>query len=300
LDDRSIGSRDRSIWSGVPRAAWLLLGIAAIQLAVAVAMDWYQLFGPYLILRPEMIIGALTSVAPFLLAAAVLTGAVRWPAGRRWLGWGAAAFGLYGVTETILSIWLLSWSSSPSPGPVAGWTQAGLIARASVSLLAALVAPMFLAMGLRAARNFPVLDDRARRIAMVAIGVLGFVAVAGGIALAAAEAAGLNEAGAAWLTAVFRGSTTLAAATMALLGVAAVGAAPRQRALPELLIAVGVSVVIGASAWTWWFQALVPYQEQGAMLALVFTGPRAANLIGLLLLIAGFAAGALLRDRGEG
>ena len=300
MNDRSTDPRGRSVWRSVPVAAWLLLGFAAIQLAVLVAMDWYQLFGPYLILRPEMVIGAFTSVAPFLLAAAVLTGAVRWPAGRSWLGWGAVAYAMHGLMETILSIWVVSWTSSPFAGPVSGWTQAGLIARASISLLAALAAPLLLAMGLRAARTFPVSDDRVRRIAMLAIGVLGFVAVAGGGALAAAEAAALNEGGAAWLTAVFRGVTTLAAGTMALLGVAAVGAAPRQRALPELLIAFGASAVIVASAWTWWLQGLVPFEEQGAILGLAFTAPSGVNLVGLLCLVAGFAAGALVRGRGAG
>ncbi|HUH16526.1 MAG TPA: hypothetical protein VMM85_01125, partial [Methylomirabilota bacterium] len=121
--------------AGIPLAAWLLLGVAAITLGVHVAVDWYQIFGPYLIVRPERVFQAISSVAPFLLAAAVLVGAVRWPAGRPWLALGAAALALFGVLELALLAWIALW--------LPGFTepmQATMIVRAVIAALASLVA----------------------------------------------------------------------------------------------------------------------------------------------------------------
>lgn len=129
----------------------MLLAAAAAAFAIFVIRDWYRLFGPYVVIRPERVIEAATVVAPLLVAAAVLVGAVRWPSGRRWLAWGAAAFALHGLLDAAYSGWSAWWETSP--GPIGSPAEGLLLARAWMSLAAGVAGPALLAVGLWATRQ---------------------------------------------------------------------------------------------------------------------------------------------------
>ena len=278
--------------SSIPRIAWLLLAAAATSFAVFVVRDWYQLFGPYLIVRPQLVIEAVATAAPFLVAAGVLAGRGRWPAGSRWLTWGAGAYALNGVLQVLWSAWLAWWEASPSL--VASPMDGLLAARAWLSLLSAIAAPALLAAGLWAAsRRRP--STGRERVASALIAGIAVAALAGSALLAVTEMA--REAGSGMVPfesiigAVFSVGLALSAAAMALLALAAVRAIPRRGPLPELAVAGGATLAAVGPPWMSWAQVVLPQATLAEHSGWAFTVPGAVVAAGMLLLAGGFALG---------
>lgn len=299
MDDGVLGRRgSRTVRAWMP---WALgaLGVAAlVQVGARVAPDWYRIFGPYLLVDADMVVGAIRAVSPFALAAAVLVGAQRWAAGRRWLHLGALALALQGLLGLGSDIWWAIWEASP--GEVSDGVQLLLIARFVAGAIAVPVAWAFLAAGLWSARTDATLV-RPRRAAMVLIGLVGLVAAGSGI----------------WVAALYLGSPNLGAATLlytavgvlvaigfaatALLALAAVRVTPRRSWMPEVLIAVGATLVAAVTAWEWAFPYAAPLQELPFdVSSWLFTLVSAIVTLGFVAMIAGFGAGALARDRQAG
>lgn len=279
----------------VPPVAWLLLFAAAVTLAFFVVRDWYQLFGPYLIVRPERVLDALGAIAPLLVAAGIVIGAVRWPTGRRWLAWGAAAFTVHGLLDAAFNGWLAWWETSP--GPLDPPADGIFLARAWVSLAAAITGPALVAVGLWAARRDGGRKGLAGTVVTFGLGLLGAMALVGGGALAAGELARASAVGFSGLG-IVSGPTyiiglALAAAAMAALAIAALRARPRRGPLPELVIAAGATLAAIGPAWVTWAQVVLPQAVLAEQSGLAFFLPGGMTAAGMLLVAAGFALGAL-------
>lgn len=277
----------------LPILAWAFVGAAALQLALWASVNWYRIFGPYLILRLEDLSSIAIGMAPFLLGAAVLVGAARWPEGRRWLIAGAALSALSGVAQTATEAWWL-WRMTDPIAPE-GLVQVWLIAGRLVLVTAAALAALCLAVGLarvHAARQ------ASRSALLVPVGV-GAVVVAGGLGLLARELGAASEipdeqAAFVVLGVVHRLLATLGALGLAALAVAAVRAMPATGPLPEVLIAAGATLAAAGSAATWIGQSILSFEVQGEQVVWVFTVPSVLVSIGIVLVIAGFGAAALL------
>lgn len=290
-----IQERREQTW--MPLAAWALVAAAGLHLVLWAARSWYRIFGPYLVLRFEDVAAIVTGIAPFLLAAAILIAAERWPSGRRWLLAGAALSAGHGVLSSAnFAFW--SWQQSEGFLPQGG-TQLALVAGSMLQAVAGALVPLCLAVGLwtvATGRRVPVLVT-------VVASVIALVALAGAIALASQELsaatrvpniqAGLVVYGVAYWVALAAG-----AVGWTLLAVAAVRALPDRGGLPEGIIASGALVVGAGSGLPWLSQALVSLDDRGALGFWLFSVPAAAVAIGLLLVIVGFAAAAT-HARGE-
>ena len=299
VDDGMLGRRSsRSVPAWMP---WALgaLGVAAlVQVGARVAPEWYRIFGPYLLVDADMVVGAIRAVSPFALAAAVLVGTQRWTAGRRWLHLGALTLALQGLLGLGSDIWWAVWEASP--GEVSDGVQLLLIARFVASAIAVPVAWAFLAAGLWSARTDESLGG-PRRAAMVVIGLVGLVALGSGTWVAALYLGVPNLGAALPLYAAVGVIVAIGFAATALLALAAVRVMPRRGWMPELLIAVGATLVAGVTAWEWAFPNVVPLQELPFdVSSWVFTLVSAIVTLGFVAMIAGFGAGALARDRQSG
>jgi hypothetical protein len=281
----------------LPILAWAFVGAAALQLALWASVNWYRIFGPYLILRLDDLSSIVTGMAPFLLGAAVLVGAARWPEGRRWLIAGAVLSALSGVAQTATEAWWL-WRMTDPIAPE-GLVQVWLIAGRLVLVTAAALAALCLAAGLARVRP----ARPASRSALLVPVAVGAVVVAGGLGLLARELGAASEipdeqAAFVVLGIVHRLLATLGALGLAALAAAAVRAMPVAGVLPEVLIAAGATLAAVGSAATWIGQALLSFEEQSQQLLWVFTTPFAATAVGLVLIIAGFGLAALTGRRG--
>ncbi len=280
----------------IPWQVWALLVGAIVQLGVQIAPDSYQVFGPYFLVDGEMVVGWLQSIPPFMLAAAVVLGADRWPAGRRTLLISAAVLGLFAVLRLGSDIWWAVWEASghtwdPSPP----WLLGGLVATS----LFFMIGHVLLAAGLWAARSDRP-TDRAQAAVMVTIGFVGIIAV--GVALwVAARTLALAPADHLVYATTVPLLTAAGLAALALVAVAAVLVAPRAGGTPEVLIAAGAVIAMAASAWSWSFPNLVPLQEVPEQAFVwAFTLPRVAEVVGWLTMVAGFGLAALALRRGMG
>ena len=293
------GMLDRRSSRTVP--AWMpwalgALGVAAlVQVGARVAPEWYRIFGPYLLVDADMVVGAIRAVTPFVLAAAVLVGAQRWPAGRRWLHLGALVLGLQGLLGLGSDILWAIWEASP--GDLSDGIQILFTVRYVVSTIAVLAAWALLAAGLWSARTDAALDG-PRRAAMVVIGLVGLVALGSGTWVAA-QYVGVPNIGAAITLYVTAGVlVAIGFAATAVLALAAVRVMPRRGGMPELLIGLGATLVAGAAAWEWTVPQVFPLQGLPFNVSSwVFTLVSAIVTLGFAAMIAGFGAGALARDR---
>jgi hypothetical protein len=277
----------------LPILAWAFVGAAALQLALWASVNWYRIFGPYLILRLEDLSSIITGMAPFLLGAAVLVGAARWPDGRRWLIAGAALSAVSGFAQSATEAWWL-WRMTDPIAPE-GLVQVWLIAGRLVQVTAAALAAVCLAAGLARARParptpWPVL------LVPVAVGA---VVVVGGLGLLARELAAASEipdeqAAFVVLGVVHRLLATLGALGLAALAVTAMRAMPAAGVLPEALIAAGATLAAAGSAATWIGQWVLSFDAQSEQFVWVFTVPSVMVSIGIVLVIVGFGAAALL------
>lgn len=300
VDDGMLGRRSsRAVPAWMP---WALgaLGVAAlVQIGARVAPDWYRIFGPYLLVDADMVVGAVRAVSPFVFAAAVLVGAQRWPAGRRWLHLGALALGLQGLLGLGSDIWWAIWE--PSPGELSDGVQVMFIARSFASAIAVIAASALLAAGLWSARADATLGGGRHRVAMVVIGLVGLVALGSGLWVAAVYFGSPNLGDAILLYAAVGVLVAIGFAATALLALAAAWVKPRRGGMPEVLIAGGATLVAGVAAWEWAFPNLVPLQELPPdVIPWAFTLVSALVTLGFVAMIAGFGAGALARDRHPG
>ena len=278
----------------IPLLAWVLVAAAAAQVGIWMAVNWYRVFGPYLILRLEDLSSIITGAAPFLLAAAVLIGAPRWPAGRRWLYAGAALIALQGVMKTFADAWW-AWRMGDPIAPE-GALQVALVIANLVAVAAVALAPLCLAAGLGRMESV----RRAPRLAVGLIVVVGLAAAAAGLGLGVREIAWAfelqGEQGAFIVLAVaYRVLITLGAVALAVLALAALRALPLAGVVPEALIAAGAAVAAAGLATSWAGQALLSVEAQSANLAWVWTLPWTVESIGKVILIAGFAVAGLGR-----
>ena len=269
---------------------WVLVAAAAAQVGIWMAANWYRVFGPYLILRIEDLSSIVTGVAPFLLAAAVLVGVHRWPAGRRWMYAGAALIALHGVIKTFADAWW-AWRMSDPVAPE-GAIQVALVVANLVAVAALVLAPLCLAAGLGRMESV----RRAPRLAVGLIVAVGLAAAASGLGLGLREIAwGIqfqSDQGAfIVLSVAYRLLITLGGVAFAVLGLAALRAFPLAGVVPEVLIAIGAAVTATGLAITWAGQALLSFESQDQFW--VFALPWTVESIGKIVLIAGFAAAGL-------
>jgi hypothetical protein len=275
-------------------AALLTLG-AAISLVVQLLPRWYQIFGPYLIIDPDLALDAVTSATLFALPAAVLLGSARWPAGRRWLCWGAAALAVLALTSLVREAWFAAFLASPdasSQFPDGAWTAVWLGGTAAMVVGHALLAVgLWVGTGGSAASSPPLVRAAGAFVAMASVGVFlasawtALIAPWNGIQTAILATGGGILLGAAY-------------AALALVAFAALRAMPRVAALPELLIAVGATLAMLSGAGLWVLPSLV-LGEVSDVITGVFLALRTASAVGLLLLAVGFGLGAVGGVRGN-
>lgn len=275
----------------IPWPVWALLAGAVAQLAVQVAPDSYQVFGPYFLVDGSMLVGWLQSVAPFLLAAAVILGADRWPAGRRALLGAAAALAVVGVLRLASDAWWAIWETSPGiiPDGMQPWLTGAYLGAG----LGAFLAYALMARGLGATSpEGPVGGARVGLMSLIALA--GLVATGAGLwtVVITFDYAGSREQ--LWVAVV--GTILVAAgfAALAAVALAAIRAPRRGDRVPEILIALGATVTMVTTAWTWSFPYFAPAQAWlEEMVDWVFTIPTAFAVLGMGAMIAGFGMAAL-------
>ena len=272
----------------IPRAAWAVLGLAGIAVIVGAVMrgfigwEWYG--------DIQLIVPALPSALPIVVAAAVLAGAFRWPGSGRWLLAGAGVLALRGVLTVIGDTWIFAWSnwSATTPSDL----QQGLaIAQAQLAELSLIAGFLLLAIGLWRAGDAAIGVAGWRRIGMVATVVLGAVAL-GGVAAYVAAAMRLLPVTPLleieyWLFLVLEiiSATALAAV--------AVRAIPDRHRLPE------IGIAAGAVIWTLSRGAinlLISMPPGDAPPDVVLVVARGVD-IGLVVLAAGFFSARLFPAR---
>lgn len=279
----------------IPRPVWLLLAGAMAQLAVQIAPDSYQVFGPYFLVDGSMLVQWLQSMTPFLLAAVVVLGADRWPAGRRALLGAAAALAVVGVLRLASDAWWAMWETSPGfiPDGMHPWLTGAYLGAG----LGTFVAYALMARGLGATSpDSPVGTPRGALMSLIALA--GLVATGAGLwtVVITFDYAGSQEQ--LWVAVV--GTILVAAgfAALAAVAIAATRAARRGDRVPEILIALGATVTMATTAWTWSFPYFDPAQAWSEeMMGWVFTIPSAFAVLGMGAMIAGFGLAAL-RVRG--
>lgn len=272
----------------IPWPVWLLVLGAVAQLAVQIAPVSYHVFGPYLLVDAGMVVDWIHSVSLFLLAAAVVLAAHRWPTGRRTLLIGAAVLAISALARMGVDLWWVLWESNGAVwDPTSPWLSAAYLGGG----LLFVIGHVILAAGLwTAAANGPMASGRIAAIAAIALGGAGATATA---LWAVTQAVGMMPSDSrAYAIAI---SALLAAsfASLALLAIAAVRAARRSAGMPETLVAAGAVIVMSSSAWTYIYPNLVPLQEVSEQAFVwVFTLPRLAEVVGWLTMIAGFGLAA--------
>ena len=292
MDEQTTGSRS-SLTPSVPWPVWLLVGGAVVQLGVQVAPDSYSVFGPYFLVDAGMVLDWVHAISLFLLAAAVVLAAGRWPAGRRRLLLGAAALAVVAVLRMVSDIWWALWEAYGHTWDVGQPWVPGLYVITGAMFVAAQV---LLAAGLwAAAAHRPM--GRSRGVLVAVIGIGGLLATAAGLWTVARTLAGEGEhlAYAVAITVL----TAASFAALAALAMAAARATPRRGGMPEVLVAVGASVSLAATAWAWSFPYFTPQVQEVSEDAFiwVFTLPYAAGIAGTLTMVAGFALAGLALHR---
>lgn len=289
LTDRS-ARPSRNSW-----AVWLLLAGALVQLAVRIAPDWYRLFGPYMLVDVEMVINWIRGVAPFLLAAAVVLGADRWPAGRRWLLFGAVALGAVGLLALGSDVWWALWE--PSPGGVLNGEHVLLVGRSIAAATVFVAAHALLAAGLWAARPSRPAGAR-RRALMGVIGVAGMVALVADLWAVSVWLPAVEPTMPMHVSITFGLLTALGAPAMAALASAALRGMPSRGGLPEVLVAMGAMLALGGLTWEFVFPSAVPLLDLAPeQFVWVFTVPSVIIALGMVTMIAGFGGAALANRR---
>jgi hypothetical protein len=270
---------ERSTPGWMAWAVGLLLVGAATSLVIQLLPDWYQLFGPYLIIDADLVVGAFGSIAFFVLPAAVLVGSGRWASGRRLLWWGAAVLSASAVTRLVQEAWFTAfalWPDAVSLDSQWAWTALWLGGAATM-----VVGHALLAAGLWSGVGRPSVPA-TRPVARTAVVLV--VLLSAGAFLAAAWTAFVIPWNGIENALLATGGGLLLAVGYGALGVVAVAALqsiPDRGALPELLIAAGATLAMLSGAGSW----VLPY---------VFLGEVPEFVGGIFIVLAALAAGGLL------
>jgi hypothetical protein len=212
-----------------------------------------QMTSGYLDLAPGRLVFELRDAMPFVLAAALVAGWDRWPAGRSWLVAAAVAFAVAGTLHAVTSVWFgLTW---PPEAPVDGVSlSVGVLS--VLATLALPFGPLLASVGLWRARS----TNRHGSRWLATIAAVGTVAVLVMVTRLLLAIAVLRITYNLQVSEPFPGalmvanlSFTIGAGLIALLGVAALGAAPGRFFVPEGLIAAGaiaaaVAAIVGEGA----------------------------------------------------
>lgn len=267
--------------NGIPRAAWALVAAAAVAIAIGtlargfIGSEWHY--------DSNLVVEALPSAMPFILAAAVVTGAFRWPASRGWLLIGAALLVLRGVLEVGADWWIAGFPNRV-PMEQSELERAVLYVRFIVSELALIAAFATLAIALWRSTSRRPRWATWQRAGIIAVAAMGVAAAAGAATLGSIAISispeQLTEA-AYW----FLEAMGLAAA--AALAVAALASVPDRHGLPELIIAIGATIFTVSSGGTDWLLAIIGMAAVSPDALLILS--RGA-MAGLLVVAAGFAA----------
>jgi hypothetical protein len=278
VDDDGIIPITRPI--AVPWGAWALLAAAAAAVAIGtvaegvVGLDWT--------FTTDNLVRSLPLALPFLVAAGVVVGAGRWPAGERWLVGGAMLLAVSGglAVASDVAFGLMAMGTADSMETAQSMLPVvGLLNGAS-----AMLAFAALAVGLWRSARPPWNGPRAA--AAVSVGLVAWIAAAGPVATTAMTIT-MDDLG--YLP--FAGLQTLSYAATGAVAVAALLAAPARTPLPEVLIASGAAVVAIVSGGSWW--ALATLQGDGSPLAFeVLSVIQPIGTIAFVVLAAGFGSGA--------
>lgn len=268
----------------VPWPVWLLLVGAIVHLGVRIAPDSYSLFGPYFLVDAGMVMDWIQSVTLFVLAAAVVLASERWPTGRRQLLMGAMALAVVALLRLGFDIWWAVWDAS---GHVYEGSQAWLLGGYIAEGVLYLLAHALLAAGLWTARVHQH-AGRARAALVALTGLGGLVATSVGL-WAATRTLDFQPGDSVAYAAAMMTLTAAGFASLAILALAAARAAPERGGLTEVLIAVGALIAVLAAAWNRGVVYVIPFQEVPLEAFIwYFTVPFAAEVLGLLMMIAGF------------
>jgi hypothetical protein len=229
----------------VPGTSLVLLLAAAVHVVIGFATQ--QMIAGYLDLTPGRLVFELRDAMPFVLAAALIAGWDRWPAGRPWLVAAAVAFVLAATLDTATELWFgVTWPREPSAASVS--VSADLLP--VLASLALPFGPLLAAIGVwRAARGA---GRSSRRL--VAIGAVAAIAALIMTTRLLQAIAGMRSMDGLEVSEPFPGALvlanfafTLGAGLIAILGLAASWAAPRRFFVPEALIAGGAVAAAIAS-----------------------------------------------------
>jgi hypothetical protein len=219
---------------------------------------------------------------PFLVAAAVIAGQDRWPAGRTWLIAGAWLLAIDGALAVILERQVALLENDVDAFQDA---EPWFVVRGIASAFAQIGGFASLAAGLWLTR--PTEWGGIQRGVAVGLAVVLAVAAAGPFAAvnlipSIPDSSDLN------LVIVLLGQVTFTLGLLALgaLAIAGVRAAQPLRQFPELLIASGAAVSTIATGITWWAFYTAPDLA-------VFATLSAVAQVGLLVVAGGFWSGAL-------
>jgi hypothetical protein len=273
------------------RTTWAVVALviaAAVQLVVTLAPQSYALIGPYFQPTLSIVLGALDAIVPFGLAAAVLVGADRWPAGRNRLWWAAAALAVVGAADLVGDLLLNATTSTGELPEAYRVIGPALFLLRSVAML---VAVLLVASGLWGARGSH--DHEAEPTARAG-GAVPFVALLG---VACVVATGWTWVSAVNVPPEFVVTVILDIALLALgfgalavLAIVALRTRPAEGAAPELLIAIGsVLAMLGATVnWVLPSIFLGDWPEYFVTLTAL---AKIVELTGFALVAAGFVIG---------
>jgi hypothetical protein len=275
--------------SAVTWPVWLLLGGAIAHLAVAIAPDSYSVFGPYLLVDAGMVLGWVQAMSPFLLAAAVVLSANRWPSGRRMMLLGAAALAVVAALRLVIDIWWALWEASDHLGdPSPPWLQPAFLLAGAVFVGAQLL----LARGLWVSRGTPAVGG-IRAVVLWGIALAGVVATGFGLWVTVQTLAGAESDYRIYVGAI-SALTAVSFGALAALAFAAARMAQRGTGLPETLIALGAGVTLVAAAWGSSYPYVIDPQElTEPAYVWAYTLPWAGELLGSIMMVVGFGLGAL-------
>jgi hypothetical protein len=283
----------RAVLADVPLATWLLLVGAAAT--VPAHLMGANLLYPYESITLGQAFSIVLSARSFLLAAALVAGAVAWPGGRRWLLAAALVFALGGLLDLGFYAWL--WSRGGYAGLDGDFATLTPLfnVRALVSQAVEVVATILVAVGLWRASPRGAWPDARRIRVMGGIGVIGVLAVAAPLAWLGPLPPQPAEA----IVSTMLASLLMGATAGVALG--AVAAMPRTGWLPELVVASGAGLEVVTTAWAAWLSFAIggmqniPPEWSG----LAFTLPGRLGVIGVLLMVVGLAMGHLAGEAGK-
>lgn len=229
----------------VPPIVWLLLILGLARMVVQsmtfgfVGYDGELTWGA--------VVNVLGSSADFLLAAAIVIGASRWPAGRAWLAVAAMGFVLAGLLDLGYGVWF--WLNSEAPGilrSIDSATVDALNLRATVAVGLVVVSTILTAVGLVASRARQE-GVRQRPLTTAGIGAVGVLAAASSVALLAKYPS--SEP----LVQLLAGLESLWMLAWTAVAVAALRARRVGDGVPETVIAVGAIGIAAATGFQNWF-----------------------------------------------